>query len=118
MDLGLGRGLSQRSYDGIVQYIYASSKKFFEISCKKAIQEEIENNEKEERPILNLSVSGDGSWKKRDFSSLFGVTTLIAYHTGKVIDLIVKNNYCQTRAFILKIILMMWNMKRTKRTVI
>jgi len=84
--MDLGRGLSQKSYDGIVQYIYASSKKFFEISCKKAIQEEIENNEKEERPILNLSISGDGSWKKRDFSSLFGLTTLIAYHTGKVID--------------------------------
>jgi len=94
--MDLGRGLSQRSYDGIVQYIYVSSKKFFEISCKKAIQEEIENNEKEERPVLNLSVSGDGSWKKRGFSSLFGVTTLIAYHTGKVIDLIVKNSYCQT----------------------
>jgi len=50
--MDLGRGLSQRNYDGIVQYIYVSSKKFFEISCKKAIQEEIENNEKEERPKL------------------------------------------------------------------
>jgi len=45
---------------------------------------------------LNLSISGDSSWKKRGFLSLFGVTTLITYHTGKVIDLIVKNSYCQT----------------------
>jgi len=97
--MDLGQGLSQKSYDSIVQHIYASSKKFFEICCKKAIQEEIQLNETEERPILNLTVSGDGSWKKRGFSSLFGVTTLIAYHTGKVIDLIIKNSYCQTCAY-------------------
>lgn len=44
-------------------------------------------------------ISGDGSWKKRDFSSLFGVFTIIGKHTGKVIDLIVKSSYCQSCTF-------------------
>lgn len=44
-------------------------------------------------PCNNLKVSGDGSWKKRGFTSLFGVTTLIAYYSGKVIDLLVKSSF-------------------------
>jgi len=94
--MDLGHGLSRTAYANIVQHVYASSKKMFDICCKNAIQEEMKQNEKEERPILNLTVSGDGSWKKRGFSSLFVVTTLIAYYTGKVIDLVVKNSCCQT----------------------
>lgn len=37
-------------------------------------------NEKHGRPILNIKVSGDGSWKKRGFKSLYGITTLITMH--------------------------------------
>lgn len=44
---------------------------------------------------MNLKVSGDGSWKKRGFSSLFGVTMLIGYYTSKIIDIVVKGSYCQ-----------------------
>ncbi|CAH0551117.1 unnamed protein product [Brassicogethes aeneus] len=41
-----------------------------------------------------LTVSGDGTWKKRGYSSLFGVTSLIGYYTGKVFDILVKSSYC------------------------
>jgi len=44
---------------------------------------------------LNLKISGDGSWKRRGFKSLYGVTTLIGYYSGKVIDFVVKSSYCQ-----------------------
>lgn len=46
----------------------------------------------------HFKVSGDGSWKKCGFTSLFGVTSLIAYYSGKVIDLIVKSAYCHSCA--------------------
>lgn len=36
-----------------------------------------------------------GAGKKRGFTSLYGVTTLIASFSGKVIDLVVKSSYCQ-----------------------
>ena len=42
-----------------------------------------------------MKVSGDGFWKKRGYTSMLGVTTLIAHNTGKVIDLVVKSSYCQ-----------------------
>lgn len=93
--MDLGKGLSKKSYEGIVRHISASSKKMFDFTCKKAIEEEIKLNEENERPLLSITASGDGSWKKRGFSSLYGVTTLIGHHTGKVIDLVVKSSYCQ-----------------------
>lgn len=93
--MDLGQGLSKKSYEGIVQHIYESTKKVFDFCCKSAVQDEIKLNEENERPILNLIVSSDSSWKKCRFSSLYGVITLIAYHTGKVIDLVVKSSYYQ-----------------------
>lgn len=39
----------------------------FDISCQQAAEEEKEENEKKERPLLDFTVSGDGSWKKEDF---------------------------------------------------
>lgn len=60
------------------------------------MQEEQAKNEKRERLLNNFKVAGDGSWKKRGFSSLYGVTTLIGYYSGKIIDLVVKGAYCQS----------------------
>lgn len=44
-------------------------------------------------------VSGDGSWRKRGFSSLFGLVTLIGWCTGKVVDICVKSKYCKSCKF-------------------
>ncbi|XP_032681223.1 uncharacterized protein LOC116848822 isoform X2 [Odontomachus brunneus] len=41
---------------------------------------------------------GDGSWKKRGFSSLFGLATLIGKYTNKVLDVIVKSSFYQSCA--------------------
>lgn len=56
-----------------------------ETVSKKAVEEEKEKNAEKRSPI-HLKVSGDGSWKKRGFTSLYDVTMLIGYYTGKVID--------------------------------
>ncbi|CAB3241671.1 unnamed protein product [Arctia plantaginis] len=50
--------------------------------------------EKKTEDADELSVSGDGTWKKRGYSSLFGVTSLIGHFTGKVLDILVKSSYC------------------------
>ena len=70
----------------------------FKSACKKAVEEEKELNVQNERPADHLKVSGDESWKKRGYTSLYGVTTLIGYYSGKVIDLDVKSGYCHTCA--------------------
>ena len=43
----------------------------------------------------HLTVSGDGTWKKTGFSSLFGISTLIGNYSHKVLDAIVKSSLCQ-----------------------
>ena len=64
---------------------------------QKAAEEEIIENSKA-RNIendTNLTVSGDGTWKKWGFSSLYGVSFLIGSFTGKVLDINVKSSYCK-----------------------
>lgn len=41
-----------------------------------------------------MSVSGDGRWAKRGYTSLFGVVTLSGKYTNKILDLVVKSMYC------------------------
>lgn len=92
-------GLSENTYNNIITHIHSTTKSVFEHLCKKAVEEEKKMNEQHERPILNLKVSGDGSWKKSGFKSLYGVTTLLGYYMGKVIDLVIKSSYCQGCTF-------------------
>lgn len=46
-----------------------------------------------------LIVSGDGSWRKRGFPSLFGLVSLIGWYIGKVVDVLVKSKYCKSCEF-------------------
>ncbi|XP_025995823.2 uncharacterized protein LOC113005069 [Solenopsis invicta] len=46
---------------------------------------------------IKLTVSRDGTWKKRGFTSLFGVSSIIGYHSGKVLDVVVKSAYGKMR---------------------
>lgn len=93
--MGIGQGLSKCMYDLIVGHTYSAAKTVFDSLCEKAVKEEKEETEKKGMSPTNLKASGDGSWKKRGFTSLFGVTTLIGYYSGKVVDLVVKSSYCQ-----------------------
>jgi hypothetical protein len=92
-------GLTESSYNKIVEHVYTATRTVFDLCTKKAINAEKKENEEKGQTILNLKVSGDGSWKKRGFKSLYGVTTLIGYYSGKVIDLVVKSSYCQGCTF-------------------
>lgn len=53
----------------------------------------------EKRQTDGITVSGDGSWRKQGFSSLFGLVTLIGWYTGKVVDILVKSKYCKVCEF-------------------
>ncbi|XP_025152724.1 uncharacterized protein LOC109504083 isoform X2 [Harpegnathos saltator] len=107
--MDIGQGISTSSYTISVQHIYTAARSMFDIFCKKASEEEQIENVNKGRPPTEFKVSGDGSWKKRGFTSLYGVTTLIGYYTGKIIDLVVKSGYCQACTF--------WNKKKGKMEV-
>ena len=40
-----------------------------------------------------LIVSGDDSWRRRGFSSLQGISSVIGLNTGKVIDVSIKSSF-------------------------
>lgn len=85
--------MNQKAYDNVVQHINDAAKTVFNIICQKAVNEEKELNIQNGRPTTNLKISGDESWKTRGFTSLYGVTTLIRYYSGKVVNLIVKGSF-------------------------
>lgn len=89
----------------IVKHMHECIKTVAEILFKKTVKEEVAETCKAKNldKITELTVSGDGTWKKRGFSSLFGVSSIIGYYTGKVIDVFVKSSYCKVCEF--------WNKK-------
>ena len=52
-------------------------------------------NKEAEYLIVYLTVSEDETWKKRGFSSLFGVSTLVGMYSKRVLDTVVKSSFCQ-----------------------
>lgn len=92
--MDIGHGISISTYMILSCDMYTAASAVFDSVCKKAVAEEKEKNVQNGRPEAEFKVSDDGSWKKRGFSSLYGVTTLIGYYSGKVLDLVVKSGYC------------------------
>ncbi|XP_046589419.1 uncharacterized protein LOC124293252 [Neodiprion lecontei] len=92
--MDLPRPIFQSFYDRIVNSISIATQAVSAVSKKKAALEEkrisLENGMED-----GIIVSGDGSWRKRGFSSLFGITSLIGWYTKKVIDVVVKSKYCK-----------------------
>lgn len=48
---------------------------------------------------LDITISYDGSWQKRGFTSLYGIGCIIEVETGLVVDYHVLSKYCQSCKF-------------------
>lgn len=92
--IDLPRPIFQSFYDKVVHTISIATKAVCEKSMKNAAEKEkktsIEKGQKH-----GITISGDGTWRKRGFSSLFGLVSLIGWYSGKVIDIAVKSKYCK-----------------------
>lgn len=42
-----------------------------------------------------IMVSGDGSWRKREFTFLFGFSAIIGNYSSTIIDGVLKAKYCK-----------------------
>lgn len=94
----LPRPIFHSFYDKVVQTICVVTTAVAINSMKNAVETEKTESEKK-NSTSHLTVSGDGSWRKRGFTSLFGVSTLIGWFSGKVVDMIVKSKYCKSCEF-------------------
>lgn len=93
--MDLGQGICNSTYYSIVDNIKIAAQAVAKIVFKKALKEEVELNVKAGRPADELSVSGDGSWAKRGFSSLLGIVSLIGKYSNKILDVVIKCSICQ-----------------------
>lgn len=93
--LDMSASFSNNIYYTFLENLHTASKAVFDHFQKKAVAEEIEKNTLANKKPTHLTVSGDGSWKKRGFSSLFGLSTLIGKYTNKVLDVVIKSSFCQ-----------------------
>lgn len=96
--MDLPRPIFQSFYDKLVKTISIATAAIRENSSKRAAVEEKKMSE-EKGMIAGITVSGDGTWRKRGFLSLYGITTLIGWLTGKIIDINVKCKYCKSCEF-------------------
>lgn len=91
------QGLTIGTYYSCLDNLYVAASVVYDLIISKAVKEEKELI-LESDPTANpthLTVSGDGTWKKRGFNSLFGVTTLVGKYSKKVVDTVVKSSFCQ-----------------------
>ncbi|XP_074102194.1 uncharacterized protein LOC141529520 [Cotesia typhae] len=91
------QGLSIGTYYASMKNIHIAASAVYNLVISKAVKEEkdlISACDPNANPT-EFTVSGDGTWKKRGFNSLFGVTTLVAKNCKKVVDTVVKSSFCQ-----------------------
>lgn len=102
--------MSNNSFDKHMSAISLHSKLAGQLNLEKArdrVRQFYENPENQPRPTstssdsseyLDLSVSFDGTWHKRGFTSNYGVGIVIELYTGLVVDFCVMSKYCHTCA--------------------
>lgn len=81
-------------YDKLIKNLQIATSAVCKQSILKAAQEEHAASIAKGK-TNGLTVSGDGTWRKRGFSSLYGLVSLIGYYVGKVVDFEVKSKYCK-----------------------
>ncbi|CAB0029812.1 unnamed protein product [Trichogramma brassicae] len=104
----LPRPIFQSFYDKIVKKIAEGAEVVAKSSMSLAAKREkkltvsdvdFDENDLETIQISSdksITVSGDGSWRKRGFNSLFRLVSLIGWCTSKVVAVIIKSNYCKS----------------------
>ena len=93
--MDIGNRFSNSLYYSVLEKVSVTVKFASAIVFKKAVEEEKQKNPEKVNPEDELTVSGDGSWSKRGFSSLLGIVTLIGKYTQKVLDVVVKSSICK-----------------------
>ncbi|KYN11794.1 hypothetical protein ALC57_16049 [Trachymyrmex cornetzi] len=78
----------------IIDNIHSAASSTVQLVLKQAVKEQQKITKQNSSDIKKLTVSGDGTWRKRGFTSLYGIVVLIGQLTGKVVDFIVKSAYC------------------------
>ena len=94
--LELPSPLAKLSFQSHVSALHVAAMAVAKESMHRAAQEvhTAVDPQADEDTLIDVCVSGDGTWHRRGFSSLNGVAIVIAHDTGKVLDYEVMSKYC------------------------
>ena len=87
--MDLSHSYSNYMYYRVLKDIKISTKSVYDMVLEKACFDEKKIFREKGLSEDLFTVSGDGTWAKRGFSSLVGVSSLIGKYSGKVLDLFV-----------------------------
>ena len=93
--MNLPKPMTINNYDKIVSIIATKVKEVAEETMQEACEEIHKNLSADLNTVADTSVSCDGSWQRRGFSSLNGVVTAILMKTGKVVDIEAMTRACK-----------------------
>lgn len=94
--LNMPSPMAQKSYHRHEQCLIQAATSVAEASMVQAAKDvrAVQEQQGMERPG-DLAVTSDGTWMRRGHTSLHGVTTVIAWPTGQVLDYEVLSKFCQ-----------------------
>ncbi|XP_071050642.1 uncharacterized protein [Onthophagus taurus] len=88
-----------QTFAGCFTNLWTAAESVCKFSMQGAVEEEKKQTLEKENSDTNLTVSGDGTWRKRGHTSRFGVVTLAGKYCKKIIDSGVKSTYCHSCVF-------------------
>ena len=91
----LPKPMTINNYDKIVSIIATKVKEVAEETMQETCEEIHKNLSADLNTVVDTSVSCDGSWQRRGFSSLNGVVKAISMKTGKVVDIEAMTRACK-----------------------
>ncbi|CAH2109335.1 unnamed protein product [Euphydryas editha] len=93
--MDLSSTFNSTTYYGIMKTLHIVVKSVYEAVIRKAGSEEKKKNLEAENRADILTVSGDGSWSKRGFTSRMGIVSVIGKYTNKILDVAVRSSFCR-----------------------
>ena len=93
--MDMSKPMTQNNYDKIVKKFCDVTEIVAKDTMSDAIQEIREKSSIPQDKTMDMSISQDGSWQRRGYSSLNGCITAIAMDNGKVVDMEPMSKYCR-----------------------
>eukprot|EP00112_Aurelia_sp_Birch-Aquarium-sp1_P014509 Seg314.3 transcript_id=Seg314.3/GoldUCD/mRNA.D3Y31 product="hypothetical protein" protein_id=Seg314.3/GoldUCD/D3Y31 len=88
--------MNANAYTDSVKHLKEAAKDVAERSMHTAASETKRSYEVADDGIYDIGVSGDGTWRKRGFTSSSGIVTAMSIVTGKVLDTEIMSKECRT----------------------
>ena len=93
--MNLPKPMTHNNYDKILENFVKATKVVAEDTISDAVAEIREAKKANDDDIVDTSVSCDGTWQRRGYSSLNGVVTSISIDTGKILDCEAMSRSCK-----------------------